>query len=158
MRTIGTTRHKARGQAAIEVALMLPWIVLVFAAVTDFGFFAYAFISVQNAAREAVLYTSTDPLLANSASAACTYAVGEASFLPGVGTTCTGATAGNMQVTATLGGALACPPPSPSNPGGGTSPCDSIVTVTYATAHLFPLPFLPGQFIIKGIAQMRIDQ
>src|SRR5438270_8381285 len=111
MRILGTTRRKERGQAAIEVALMLPWIVLVFAAVTDFGFFAYAFISVQNAARAAALYTSSDPLLANNSSAACTYAVGEASFLPGVGTTCTVATAGTMTVAAALGGAAACPPP-----------------------------------------------
>ena len=81
MRKSCTTRDKSRGAAAIEVALMLPWIALIFAAVTDFGFFAYAFISVENAAREAVLYTSTDPLLAADANSACTYAVGEASYL-----------------------------------------------------------------------------
>jgi len=148
----GTTRVKQRGQAAVEVALMLPWIVLIFAAVTDFGFFAYAFISVENAARSAALYTSTDPLLAANAGAACQYAQYEAAYLPGVAASCTGAAAGTMSVTATLGGTQTCPPPS------GTAFCDSIVTVTYTTVQLFPLPFLPGQFTINRTAQMRIDQ
>ena len=158
MAVLSTTRVQQRGQAAVEVALMLPWIVLIFAAIVDFGFFAYAFISVENAARAAALYTSTDPLLAANAGAACQYAQGEAAYLPGVAASCTGATAGTMSVTATLGGALACPPPGPGNPGGGTSPCDSIVTVTYTTRQLFPLPFLPGRFTINRTAQMRIDQ
>jgi len=131
---------------------MLPWIVLMFAAVMDFGFFAYAFISVENAAREAVLYTSTDPLLANNASAACPYALGEASYLPGVAATCTGATAGNLSVTANLGGAQTCPPPT------GTGFCDSVVTVTYTTVQLFPLPFLQGRLTMNRTAQMRIDR
>ena len=100
MSRCGTTRDRTRGQAAIEVALMLPWIVLIFAAVTDFGFFAYAFISVENAARVAVLYTSTDPLLANDANAACQYARGEASFRPGVAASCTGTTAGSLSAAA----------------------------------------------------------
>lgn len=152
MRGLDTTRDKSRGAAAVEVALMLPWIVLMFAAVVDFGFFAYAFISVENAAREAALYTSSDPLLANDANSACVYAQGEASYLPGVASSCTGASAGSMSVTASLGGDTNCPPPS------GKASCDSIVTVTYTTVQLFPLPFLSGQLTINRTAQMRIDQ
>ena len=149
---LNTTPNKLRGAAAVEVALMLPWIVLMFAGVMDFGFFAYAFISVENAAREAALYTSSDPLLANNASAACPYALGETSYLPGVTSSCSGSTAGNMSLSASLGGAQACPPPS------GTASCDSVVTVTYTTQQLFPLPFMAGQLTINRTAQMRIDQ
>jgi hypothetical protein len=131
---------------------MLPWVVLIFVAVVDFGFFAYAFISVENGAREAVLYTSSDPLLATNASMACQYALGEVSYLPGVAASCTGATAGTMSATAVLGGASTCPPPA------GTGSCDSVVTITYTTVQLFPLPFFPGRITINRTAQMRIDR
>ena len=51
-------RHRNGGNAVIEVALMAPWIFFLFVGVLDFGFYAYSFISVENAARAAVLLTS----------------------------------------------------------------------------------------------------
>ncbi|HEY3376701.1 MAG TPA: TadE family protein, partial [Armatimonadota bacterium] len=44
-----------RGQAMVEVTLMAPWIVFLFIGIFDFGFYAYAAICTQNAARAVAL-------------------------------------------------------------------------------------------------------
>ena len=42
------------GHAVVEIALMSPWILLLFVLIFDFGFYSYAAISTANAARAAV--------------------------------------------------------------------------------------------------------
>src|SRR5947207_14797502 len=49
---------KERGHAVIEVSLMAPWIFFLFMGTLDFGFYSYAIIATQNAARVAVMQTS----------------------------------------------------------------------------------------------------
>jgi len=44
-------RTKNRGSAVVEAALMMPWLAFLFMGVFDFGFYAYASICTQNAAR-----------------------------------------------------------------------------------------------------------
>ena len=39
------------GNSVVEVALMAPWIFFLFVGVFDFGFYAYAGICMENAAR-----------------------------------------------------------------------------------------------------------
>jgi Flp pilus assembly protein TadG len=80
-----------RGTAAVEVALLLPWIVVSFMAVLDFGFSAYALIATQNAARIAATWgaASTTNQAALTSSVACgTYAVPEFKYAPTPVTAC----------------------------------------------------------------------
>ena len=51
----GRRSRSRRGNAIIEFSLMVPWIFFLFVGALDFGFYAYALISVQNAARAAAL-------------------------------------------------------------------------------------------------------
>ena len=68
-----------RGSAIIEAALMLPWLAFLFVGVLDFGFYAYAGICTQNAARAAAMMQAGGTL--NT----CLAALGELNGLPNVG-------------------------------------------------------------------------
>ena len=76
----------------------------------NFGIFAYALISTQNAARSAAMYASQSLTVARSGSAVtqvCTYVLGELGDAPGVGsgvTTCNGSPV-TVTVTARTPGA-----------------------------------------------------
>jgi Flp pilus assembly protein TadG len=45
--------NRRAGNSIVEFSLMAPWILFLFAGAFDWGFYAYALISVQNAARVA---------------------------------------------------------------------------------------------------------
>jgi len=82
-----------RGTAAVEVALLLPWIVVSFMAVLDFGFSAYALIATQNAARVAATWgsastTNKDALTASPSLACGTYALPLFKYAPTPVTAC----------------------------------------------------------------------
>ena len=53
-------RHRQRGQSLVEVALVLPILVLILLGVFDFGRSVLAFNTVANAAREAVRVAIVD--------------------------------------------------------------------------------------------------
>jgi Flp pilus assembly protein TadG len=81
-----------RGNAAVEMGLLLPWIVISFLAVIDFGFSAYGLIATQNAARIGAAWGSATSANAQSASfstKACAYAIEALRYAPNVGTSIT---------------------------------------------------------------------
>lgn len=136
-----------RGHAAIEVALMSPWIFLLFIAVFDFGFYAYAAMNIQNAARVAALETSVNNSSAGHQPTACSLAIREMRMLPNIaGIIGTHAcTALPLIVTATAFTDTEAKPASR-------------VSVTYQTVPLFPLPFLMGQMTMTRTVEMRVYQ
>ncbi len=144
MQTPGTRRKaRRRGHAVLELALLSPWIFFLFAGTLDMGFYAYALVSTQNAARVAVENTSKSPGMSANSDMACLYALAE---LSGMGnlknvTSCGAAplVVTATKVTADFDGAVA-----------------SSVTVTYRTPLLIPIPFLPGQLNIRRTVQMRV--
>jgi len=73
-------KNRVRGQAIVEVALMLPWLFFLFIGVLSFGFFTYAAICAQNAARSAALANAAGVGADNSG--ACTIALNEMNSLP----------------------------------------------------------------------------
>src|SRR5580700_4954109 len=79
-----------RGQAAVEVGLMLPWLVIAFVAVLDIGYGAYGLIATQNAARAAAEWGSaTSAVASNITSTAntqtvCNYAISALEYAPNV--------------------------------------------------------------------------
>jgi Flp pilus assembly protein TadG len=127
----------------MEMALLMPWVFLLFIGVVDWGFYAYSLISMQAAIRSAVLYTSSSTSNASDSSGACTLVLSELRDLPNIGpgvTTCTS----NPTVTAT---AVTGPDLQPA----------SQVTVTYQSISLIPIPgLLTKQFTITRSSKMRV--
>ena len=130
----------------VEMALLAPWVFLLFIGALDWGFYAYALICLQDAARSAALYTSSSHGTAADNSTACTIALGELQKLPNIGTSTTVCTT-NPIVTAT-------------QITGSDSPDSndaSKVVVTYQTIQLIPLPgLLSNQYTITRVVKMRL--
>jgi len=146
-----------RGHAVLETALLAPWLIFLFVGVLDFGFYSYAAISTQNAARVAALYTSSGGSLAADARGACQYVVAEMRALPNVGSgancpsSCSGTcTVGPLTVRARALDGLS------GRPLGVDGAHASEVSVTYQTVSMIPIPgLLAMQFNITRTAQMR---
>ncbi len=60
MRPFRSSRCHRKGHAIVELSLLAPWLFFLFVGAFDFGFYAYSLISVQNAARLAVLKSASD--------------------------------------------------------------------------------------------------
>ena len=141
MQNIRATKKK--GHAIVELALMCPWILLLFMGIFDFGFYAYAAISTQNAARVAVLATASAPSSAASQATACLYAREELKYMPNYSSLPAGCGALPLQVQAT----------QVAGPDGQNA---SQVQVSYRTIQMFALPFFPAQMTITRTATMRV--
>jgi Flp pilus assembly protein TadG len=137
-----TRKRCRRGHAVIEVALLAPWIFFLFIGAVDLGFYNYAIISTENAARVAVEYTSASSAKATDSVGACTYVLAELNSMSNVQglSTCT-----SLPVTVTA--------TQVAGPDGAQA---SSVAVTYQTILMFPIPGLAGQFTITRVAEMRL--
>ena len=155
----GTKYRGQAGHAAIEVALMAPWIFLLFIAVFDFGFYAYTLISVENAARVAVMHTSGDPATADDSSFACFYAVQELRMMNNVGNgvnCAVGCAAGSFCAAGPISVRARRLDGTNGLPFGADGTPASEVTVSYQGFQLFPLPSLLGKLDVTRVAQMRL--
>lgn len=52
---------RARGQSLVELALVLPIVLLLIGAATDLGRLFYAYVSIENAAKEGAFYGALNP-------------------------------------------------------------------------------------------------
>lgn len=142
-----TDRRGRRGGSALEMALFLPWYVFMFVGAFDWGVYARALISVESAARVAVLYTSSDPSLADDSAGACAYAYRELVSSPNLSATplCP---ASSLPVIITATRKVA----------SGADGADAAeVSVTYQTQQLIPIPgLLPGQITVHRVVQMKL--
>lgn len=148
-----------RGHAAVEMALMAPWIFLLFAMVFDLGFYSYAVIATENAARSAVMYTSAATSTAADDTAACTVALRELRGMPNVSaSTLCATTLGNISdarplyVDACASG-VACGGVQFTSVDGSNA---SRVVVTYRTPQMFPIPGLMGRMTVTRFAEARM--
>ena len=135
--------RRERGGAMMEMALLMPWVFLLFIGALDWGFYAYSLISMQAAIRTAVLYTSSSTTTAADSDTACTLVLQELKGLPNIGSGATSCT-GNPIVTAV-------------GVNGPDSAPASQVSVTYNSISLVPIPgLLAGKFTITRSGKMRI--
>lgn len=134
-------RSRRAGQAVLEVALIAPWIFLLFMGAFDLGFYYNALISTENAARVAAEYTSTDHTTRADSRGACTYALLELKSMSNAHglSSCTSlpVIVSASAVTGPDGSSLA-----------------SSVSVTYQTVPLFPIPGLMGRLKVTRTAVM----
>jgi Flp pilus assembly protein TadG len=135
-------RRREHGHAVIEVSLMAPWIFFLFMGTLDFGFYAYAIIATQNAARVAVMQTSLNSTTAASSDLACQYALTELNTLPNASSlnTC-GALPVIVNATSVV------------DADGANS---SQVAVTYQSINMIPIPGFTGRLTLTRTAQMRL--
>lgn len=165
-------RHRQRGSAVIEAALMMPWIAFLFVGIFDFGFYSYAAIATQNAARAVALQSAN-----GSTASICTTAKDELGFLPniaGLGSCAATQSAVNDTTplwvcTALLDDAsdsiaAQCPPvpavrcaDCAGSGATGTNPSSVQAVVTYRSVPLIPIPgILVGQMQLTRIAEARV--
>jgi Flp pilus assembly protein TadG len=130
----------------VEVALMAPWIFFLFVGVLDLGFYCYALIAVQNAARVATIAvsgsqgTASDIAYANTF--ACTAVLQEMQMLPNA-QGLTGCAAAPLVVTT-----------SRQTDASGSFYWQ--VTVTYDSVPLIPIPgVLTGQLHMIRSAEVK---
>jgi Flp pilus assembly protein TadG len=136
-------RRSRRGSGVLEFTLLFPMMVFLFIGTFDWGFYAYALISAENALRVAATYTSTNGTTAIDSTQACTYAIQELQGAPNMAsvTTCN---ALPLIVTAT---AVTGPDGNPATQ----------VALRYQTTKLIPIPgLLTGQATIYRVFQMRL--
>src|SRR5262245_29900933 len=139
-------RHGQKGSTAVETAFLMPWIFFLFIGTLDVGFYGYAAINVQNAARVAAMTTSASSSTAGNRSVACTQALAEmpsVSNLEGL-TSC-----GSLPLIVTATALTA----AQSADGAAAA---SKVAVTYQTPKLIPFPGLTGQLTLTRTAEMRV--
>jgi hypothetical protein len=123
---------------------MLPWLIFSFMGTLDLGFATYALISLENAARVAAVYASSNTAVAQATVAspasgrACTYALAEMRNAPNVGSSVTTCSASDpVQLSATY-----------NVPGSDGVMPTATVSVTY-TIHLLAIPaIMPSQITI----------
>jgi hypothetical protein len=123
---------------------MAPWIFFLFMGTLDFGFYAYAIISTENAARVAVMQTSANTQTQTNSTLACQYALTELNSLPNTRSL---STCGALPVTVTATAVV--------DADGAQA---SQVSVTYQTISMIPIPGVTGQLTLTRNAQMRLRQ
>ena len=135
-------RHE-RGNAVIEVSLLAPWILFLLVGVLDFGFYSYAAITTENAARIAAQYGAAGASTAGDSAGACPYVLQEALALPGISTSM------NCQSLPLL---LTVTPVT--GPDGTAA---SRASVTYQTMPMVPIPgILQGQLTLTRSVEMKV--
>jgi Flp pilus assembly protein TadG len=142
-----------KGNAVVEFALIAPLLFPMLLAAFDFGMYAYAFISVQNAARVAAMRNSGGPDSAADQESACSMAIEELRGLPNIGSSFqSGCTASPLVVTSVkCSDSISC--------GGSTKSADgsvaASVTVAYTMPSVFTFP-IAGPSAITRNAQMKV--
>lgn len=135
-------RWREHGHAVIEISLVAPWIFFLFMGIVDFGFYSYAIIATENAARVAVMQTSQSTTTATNSTLACNYALPELNVLPNTRSL---STCGALPVIVNATSFV--------DADGATA---SRVDVTYQTINMIPIPGLTGRLSITRNAQMRL--
>jgi Flp pilus assembly protein TadG len=147
-RNSGFPRTSRRGMAAVEVGLMLPWMVFSFIAVLDFGFTSYSMIATQNAARVGAMWGAASSTNAQSGGTfttkACTYALDELEYAPGMNgvSTCGGTSPVSVTATYSASGAAAMPTVT--------------VSVTYTVTLLAIPAMMPSSLAITRSVQLPV--
>lgn len=71
MRIATPLRHRSRGQAIVESAMVLPILILLVMGVIDVGRVIFAHVALQEATQEGAIYGAYNPLAGASCNAAC---------------------------------------------------------------------------------------
>jgi Flp pilus assembly protein TadG len=133
-----------RGHAFMEMAFFAPILFFLFIGIFDLGFYTYALISTQSAARVAAEYTSASSTTAADSSGACSAVLDVLRKLPNIGSTTTSCGSAPVIVTA-------------SSITASDGSAASKATVTYRSVSLIPIPgILMSQLNVTRSVTMRV--
>jgi Flp pilus assembly protein TadG len=156
-------RHNLRenkGQAFVELALILPIFLLLLVGTAEVGRLAYASIEVSNAARAGVAYAAQSHTTAQDAPGIQTAANNDALDVPGLIATPTYSCSCESS-TGVMGTAVSCTSISTAV-GSCPNPSRIVlfvkVTTTATVDTAFHFPGLPASFTLRGSASMRAEQ
>jgi len=136
-------KKQERGNAVIEVSLLAPWILFLLVGVLDFGFYSYAAITTENAARIAAQYGAAGASTAGDSAGACPYVLQEALALPGINSSMN---CQSLPLVVTV---------TPVTGPDGTAA--SLASVTYQTIPMIPIPgILQGQLTLTRSVEMKV--
>ena len=144
------------GHSIVEVTLMAPWLFFLFVGVLDFGFYSYAIVCTQNAARVAALQNAYSDSAAASMTGACDIVLQEMNSLPNTRTlnTCNFGTCPSTVGSVTDAQPIAVMACAVNGPDGALS---AKVSVTYLTLPMIPIPgVMSRQMTITRTAQLRV--
>ena len=157
------------GSAFVELALVLPLLLLLLIGAVELGRVAYASIEVSNAARAAVAYGSQNPGTAGDNAGMTAAASADAADLTNMGATlnttandacvCNTGT-GTPSVSCSNMVQQCCPPGETAHCTAGYYTGTGVVyvqaTTTATLSTIFNYPGLPNSFTLNGFAQMRV--
>jgi hypothetical protein len=133
-----------KGHSVIEVALLAPWLFFLFVGICDFGFYAHALISTENAARAAAV-TAGRYSVANKAvgySFACLAAFNEMQTMPN-----------STSMSSTCNAAPLVMTPTEFKDADGNDGLQ--IQLTYQPIAMIPIPgLLANQLTITRTVQM----
>jgi hypothetical protein len=136
-------KKRERGNAVIEVTFLAPWLFFLFVGVLDLGFYYYAAIATENAARIAAQYGATSPASASDNAGACNFALQEVLSLPRINSSM------NCQ---SLPFVVSVTPVT----GPDGTPAAS-ASVTYQSMPMIPIPgLLQGTMTLTRTAEMKV--
>lgn len=140
------------GQALVELALILPMLILLLTGTAEVGVIAYAAIEVSNAALAGVSYGAQSHTTASDSANILLAATQDAPNLTNISATQT------LACTCSDGTAITCATAGTSC----VSPGRIIETVTVNTSApintLFHFPGIPSTLTLTGSATMRVEQ
>lgn len=125
-------RLHRRGAATVELALLLPFLCMMFVVAVDFSRVFYFSLTVTNCARNGAVYGSADPVRADDQTGIETAAKADASNL------------NTQQLTVT------------SKTDGASPPNYVDVTVQYPFATITSYPGVPGALTLSRTVRMRV--
>jgi Flp pilus assembly protein TadG len=144
-------RWRCRGGSVLEMAFFLPWLIFLFVGAFDWGYYAHALISTENAARIAGNYASWDSAQATDTPNVCLFAVEELRIAPNIAAS--GQACGSGQPV-NVSAALLTSSSTPPSPDGQPA---ATVSVTYTTTQLIPIPgLLRSQTTLYRTVTMRL--
>lgn len=135
-------RHtkRERGSALVEFVVIFPMLFFCLLGAVDMGFYCYALIAVQNAARAVALFASSSTGSGDYANA-CGYVLANLKSMPNL-----------QQIASCSSLPLKLTITSISGPDGNPA---TQVTISYQTVHLIPVYQLPGQITITRTVTAR---
>ena len=165
-----TIRHRAPvrddvGQAFVELALVLPALILLLLGAAEVGRLAYANIEISNAARAGVAYAMQSSTFASNSTGINNAAKQDAPDIPNLSVDGNGPpTLTCYCETAGVAAASSCATINTGSVGAGACPSPSII-VEYVQVNtsasldtMFHFPGLPSSITLTGQAIMRVEQ
>ena len=158
-------RQRQNGNAVVEMAFLMPWIAFLFVGVLDSGFYTYAAIATQNAARAVAIQSGNS---GGTISALCQSAKNEMGFLPNVpGTSCAASQAAVSNTTPiwvctgiltnTSGSVCGLPAATCADCSLNAGARSVLAVLTYQSIPLVPIPgILPLKLQLTRLAEARI--